>query len=74
MKSINKNRSCIDEMDALLDCIAEFKSLLNSPHNISDPAFRQEYRLFKQHVEWVSEDFATNSYICGPNYRSTWKN
>ena len=52
----NKNTSCIDDMEILLQQIAEFKELMRNTTNAADPAFIQEYRLFKQHVEWVSED------------------
>ncbi|RDH81398.1 MAG: hypothetical protein DIZ80_15025 [endosymbiont of Galathealinum brachiosum] len=65
-----KKTNCIDEMDALLDQIADFKKLIQSPHKASDPGFLQEYRLFKQHVEWVSEDLATSSFITRSNLRS----
>ncbi|VAW58836.1 hypothetical protein MNBD_GAMMA08-1286 [hydrothermal vent metagenome] len=58
-----KNKSCIDEMDELLNQIADFKKLVKSSPDKSDPRFVQEYRLFKQHVEWVSEDLTASSYI-----------
>ncbi len=58
--------SCIDEMDALLNQITDFKKLINATENVSDPCFKQEYRLFKQHVEWVIEDLSSGSYIVSP--------
>lgn len=61
----------IDEMEALLDRIAEFKEFMNSSNNTSDPRVVQEYRLFKQYIEWVSEDLATDSYICTANQQSS---
>ena len=65
-----KKTNCIDEMDALLDQIANFKTLIRSPYKTSDPVFLQEYRLFKQHVEWVSEDLAASSFITRSNNRA----
>ena len=62
--------NCIDEMDALLDQISDFKTLIRSPHKTSDPRFIQEYRLFKQHVEWVSEDLVASSFITRSNNRT----
>lgn len=70
VKNTTKKTNCIDEMDALLDQIADFKELIRSPHNASDPRFLQEYHLFKQHVEWVSEDLATSSFITRSNINS----
>ena len=62
-----KNKYSIEEMDTLLDQIADFKKLLNMPHDASDPEFKQEYRLFKQYIEWISEDLVNESYITVPN-------
>jgi len=56
-----KRKNCIDEMDALLDQISDFKRLIETTENITDSTFKQEYRLFKQHVEWVIEDIDTST-------------
>ncbi len=66
IKNPHKKTSCIDEMDALLDQIVDFKKLINTTKNISDPRLKQEYRLFKQHVEWVIEDLNAGNYIVSP--------
>jgi len=66
LSSVNNARrkaSCIDEMDALLNQITDFKKLVNATKDISDPSFKQEYRLFKQHVEWIIEDMSESCYI-----------
>ncbi len=67
LTSLKKQRnSCsIDDMESLLSQIAEFKRLVKSTRDSTDPAFIQEYRLFKQYVEWISEDLVSDSYICG---------
>ncbi len=56
VKKLQNEVTCIDEMDALLDKIDEFKQLLHSQGQKPNPSFKQEYRLFKQHIEWVTED------------------
>lgn len=67
----HKNSSCcIEDMEALLDQIAEFRYLVKTTENVSDPAFLQEYRLFKQHIEWVSEDLMQNSSLHKPFVKS----
>jgi len=70
LSSINNNArskaSCIDEMDALLNQINDFKKLVSTTADISDPGFKQEYRLFKQHVEWMIEDMSESCYIVTP--------
>ncbi len=63
IKSTQKKASCIDEMDTLLNQIIDFKELINTTKNVSDPRFKQEYHLFKQHVEWAIEDLNASSYI-----------
>ncbi|VAW61969.1 hypothetical protein MNBD_GAMMA09-891 [hydrothermal vent metagenome] len=67
LTSLKKQRgNCsIDDMESLLSQIAEFKHLVKSTRDSTDPAFIQEYRLFKQYVEWISEDLVSDSYICG---------
>ena len=62
-----KIKSSIEEMETLLDQIADFEQLINTPHDASDPGFNQEFRLFKQYIEWVSEDLVNESYIIAPN-------
>jgi len=62
--------SCIEEMDALLDQIVDFKKLIRATENISNPDFKQEYRLFKQHVEWVIEDLGASNYIVAPKEKN----
>ena len=57
------DNSCIDELETLLNQIAEFRQLVKSASNSTDPALIQEYRLFKQYVEWKSEDLTAASYI-----------
>ena len=59
MASKNKRISCIDKMEALLDKISEFKTVCSSPDKKENPNFKQEYRLFQQHIKWVSEDLST---------------
>lgn len=51
-------------MEKLLNQIAEFKKLAKTTTDATDPDFIQEYRLFKQYVEWVSEDLVSDSFIC----------
>lgn len=71
LTKISKKKDCsIDEMEALLDQIANFKEFISKPHKASDPRFIEEYKLFKQYVEWVSEDLTKNSYICSSNLHS----
>ena len=57
------DNGCIDELETLLNQIAEFRQLVKSASNSTDPALIQEYRLFKQYVEWKSEDLTADSYI-----------
>jgi len=64
VKNFSDEDCCIDEMEDLLDQIADFKKLISKPHKASDPRYIQEYKLFKQYVKWVSEDLANTSYIC----------
>lgn len=66
VNNVRRKSSCIDEMDALLDQITDFKNLIKTTDDISDPNFKQEYRLFKQHVEWMIEDMSSSSYIVAP--------
>ncbi len=51
-----QNNSCIEEMEALLDQISEFRRAYPSHKKLTDPSFRQEFRLFQQHIKWVSDD------------------
>jgi len=70
VKHVGKSICCIDEMEDLLDQIADFKKFISNPHNASDPRYQQEIRLFRQHVEWVSEDLASSSFISYPDINS----
>ena len=70
VKNIKNKDCCIDEMEDLLDQIADFKEFISKPHKTSDPRYIQEYKLFKQYVEWVSEDLISTSYICNSKLHS----
>jgi len=70
VKNFKNKDHCIDEMEDLLDQIADFKKLISKPHKASDPRYIQEYQLFKQYVNWVSEDLVSTSYICKPKAHS----
>lgn len=70
VKNIKNKDCCIDEMEDLLDQIADFKEFINKPHKASDPRYIQEYKLFKQYVKWVSEDLVSTSYICNSKLHS----
>jgi len=69
--SLRRRKSCIDEMDTLLNQVVDFKKLIESTDNVSDPAFKQEYRLFKQHLEWAIEDLGADSYITYTDINAT---
>lgn len=57
MNTVYDKRSCsIDVMEQLIDQIDEFKQLMEQSDNLSDPAFRQECRLFNQYIQWRIED------------------
>lgn len=60
-------KNCIDEMDEILNQISEFKQLVKTTRDSTDPAFIQEYRLFKQHIEWLSEDLKTSGKLYDPS-------
>ena len=47
----------IEDMDGLLNQIQDFERLLESTSNRLDPSFQQEYRLFRQYIQWRVEDF-----------------
>ncbi|HED34655.1 MAG TPA: hypothetical protein ENJ08_10660 [Gammaproteobacteria bacterium] len=64
MKKLLHKDYSIEDMELLLNQIAEFRDLVKATHDSTDPGFIQEYRLFKQYVEWVSEDLTSDSYIC----------
>ncbi|VAW59973.1 hypothetical protein MNBD_GAMMA11-884 [hydrothermal vent metagenome] len=64
MKKLRYNGCSIEDMESLLNQIADFKNLVKTTHNATDPGFIQECRLFKQYVKWVSEDLTLDSYIC----------
>jgi len=64
MKKLPHKDYSIEDMESLLNQIADFRDLVKSTHDSTDPGFIQEYRLFKQYVEWVSEDLTSDSYIC----------
>ncbi|MDQ1363934.1 MAG: hypothetical protein QG652_1796 [Pseudomonadota bacterium] len=61
----------IDEMETLLGQLVEFESRIQKPGQLDSPAFRQEYRLFRQYLQWRLEDFnkamrdEMNSHIKG---------
>jgi len=67
-----KRKNCIDEMEAILNQISEFQKLIDSTddNDISSQNFKQEYRLLKQHVEWVMEDITDSNYVTNKNYNS----
>jgi len=66
IKNSRRDACCIDDMEAYLNRIEEFKQLLNSTKNRSDPGFAQEVQLFKQYVTWKSEDLTEDSHIYNP--------
>ena len=47
----------IEDMDGLLNQIQDFERLLENTSNRFDPSFQQEYRLFRQYIQWRVEDF-----------------
>jgi hypothetical protein len=68
VKKMTPQESCIDEMEALLEKISHFKELINSADKPVTTDLKQEYRLFKQHVEWVIEDLDSDNYVCYSNH------
>lgn len=66
IKSSRHDVSCIDDMEAYLNHIEEFKQLINTTKNRTDPGFVQEVQLFKQYVAWKSEDLTEDSHIYNP--------
>ena len=50
--------SCtIDEMETLLGQLRDFEKQIRNPGKLSSPAFRQEYRMFRQFLQWRIDDF-----------------
>lgn len=49
--------SSIDEMETLLAQLRDFENQIKHPGKLETPAFRQEYKLFKQYLQWRIEDF-----------------
>ena len=47
----------IEEMETLLGQLQDFESQIKKPGWLDNPAFRQEYRMFKQYLQWRIEDF-----------------
>lgn len=47
----------IDEMETLLGQLNDFEKQIKKPGVLDNAAFRQEYRLFKQYLQWRLEDF-----------------
>jgi hypothetical protein len=69
-----RSQGCtIEEMEALLSQLHDFESQIKKPGSLYNPAFRQEYKMFKQYLQWRIEDFNTamrdemNSHISGLN-------
>jgi len=55
--SLPRQTNPIDDMDGLLNRLQDFELLFQKTHNRFDPAFQQEYRLFRQYIQWRVEDF-----------------
>ena len=55
--TMRKNTCTIDEMETLLGQLHDFEKQIKNPQQVADPAFHQEYRLFRQYLQWRIEDF-----------------
>jgi hypothetical protein len=53
---MRKSSCTIDEMETLLGQLRDFEKQIKNPRELSDPAFRQEYQMFRQYLQWRIED------------------